>query len=221
MDEESKCELCYGEIIILNKVLTCSNCKLVIGKLTNMRDKQNNKNIHLNNVLRSFEITNATELETLHKELLEDIKEKKIKPKFVERTYINNFLNKRNIPGYVKSLLLYNRYKNLPFQLTDEIKENIRIVFWKYNSYINKQSSSFSDNSISYELILYLIIKRLDINLDVRLCATKSVNDKLIKSFSDFENYLCEKEEKKIEDSQKLYCLPNIPLKVYDLDLIS
>lgn len=220
MEEETRCELCYGEIIINNKVLACVNCKQVIGKLSNMRDKQNNKIIHLNNVLKSIEIANVTELDNLLESLKNDIISKNINPEYVGRTYITNFLKKKNIPSYIKALLLHNRYQKKEFQLTDEIKENIKIVFLNYNSYINNFSPIFTENSISYELILYLIIKRLDINLDFRPCATKSVNDKLIKSFNDFENYLCEKYKDYNTGCEKIFCLPTFNLQVYDPNLL-
>lgn len=226
ISNNTPCENCDSNVFFLyDNFLTCDNCGLILSKKSKINNDEKNKNkiIHLNNVLKNLETINVMYIEKLHDELLETIKKENIDTKFIDSTYICEFLKKKGIKKYIVDIWLLYRYKNIEFKLSNKDKEIIKIIFKEYTKYLCYIKTT--NNSISYHQILYIIYKYLDIDLDVNLkpSITKNNNNHILNTFNDFLNYLCEKYyNEKSDKTNDIIFVPeinNFPNSFYSKDM--
>lgn len=204
-----KCKKCNTDIFTLqNNLLICNICHQIITNKNDINEKNKNKYIHLKNVLKNIETVDVSLVDKWFDILLQTINEEKIDKKFVDMTYICEFLKNYGIKKYILDMWLYNKYKNIKFKLSKMDKEYIKIIFIEFINFLYDIKSNKLIN-ISYQQILYIIYKYLDSSVTFKPSLTRNNNEDLIKLFDDYLNNLCEQYYKNSkEEINNIYFLP-------------
>lgn len=215
-----KCKICNTNNFILEtNILICKVCNSIVTNKNDINEKNKNKFIHLKNVLKNIETVDVSLVDKWFDKLLTTIDKEKIDNKFIDMTYICEFLKNYGIKKYILDMWLYNKYKNIKFKLTKLDKEYIKIVFIEFIKFLYVINSNKLKN-ISYHQILYIIYKYIDNSINFKPSITRNNNEDLIKLFDDFLNNLCEEYYKNNKEdinngillsySDKLEKYPNI-----------
>lgn len=186
----------YLKFDIKNQNVVCNNCGIKNKiKFDNKSERNKNKIIHLNNVIKNLENINDIHLDGIHRKLLKTIECESIKDELINSTYIYEFLKHMGIKKYSNSIWLMTKYHNTSLNLNSKTKNKIKLVFNEFINYLLQNSKMFK--SISYHLILYQIYKYIEPNVlcDISPSMTRNNNETLIKLFDNFLNELCEKED--------------------------
>lgn len=215
------CVKCNNNIFDFNNGSgTCINCgfeiieKIKIPQSSNERNR--NKIIHLNNVLKNMETIDVSLVTDLYNKLLNKIEKEQINPEFIDSTYISEFLKKQGKKNYILTIWLYNRFKGIEFKLSQTEKSSIKLIFNEFVDYISVQNSLHnkrSEGSISYQVILYEIHKYLKYKINLKPSITKNKNEEQIILFENFLNEICEnhynvkKKESEIKNKE-IDCIP-------------
>lgn len=212
-----KCKICNtNNFILQNNILICKVCNSIVTNKNDINEKNKNKFIHLKNVLKNIETVDVSLVDKWFDKLLTTIDKEKIDNKFIDMTYICEFLKNYGIKKYILDMWLYNKYKNIKFKLTKLDKEYIKIVFIEFIKFLYVINSNKLKN-ISYHQILYIIYKYIDNSVNFKPSITRSNNEDLIKLFDDFLNNLCEEYYKnnKKENSNGIFLPYNDKLEKY------
>lgn len=187
-----KCKICNTNNFILEtNILICKVCNSIVTNKNDINEKNKNKFIHLKNVLKNIETVDVSLVDKWFDKLLTTIDKEKIDNKFIDMTYICEFLKNYGIKKYILDMWLYNKYKNIKFKLTKLDKEYIKIVFIEFIKFLYVINSNKLKN-ISYHQILYIIYRYIDNSINFKPSITRNNNEDLIKLFDDFLNNLCE-----------------------------
>lgn len=187
-----KCKICNtNNFILQTNILICKVCNSIVTNKNDINEKNKNKFIHLKNVLKNIETVDVSLVDKWFDKLLTTIDNEKIDNKFIDMTYICEFLKNYGIKKYILDMWLYNKYKNIKFKLTKLDKEYIKIVFIEFIKFLYVINSNKLKN-ISYHQILYIIYKYIDNSINFKPSITRNNNEDLIKLFDDFLNNLCE-----------------------------
>lgn len=171
------CNSCYNNIFkIIHGSYICINCDLMLlsknnKNSSNIFDINKNKLVHLNNILKKMETIDLNLLNKLYLDLSNILKKEKIKKCYIDNVFISKFLKKKKIKNYIIEMFLLNKIHNINFYLTEQNKQDIRLIFSEYIKFNNTNSNFFlykKTNSISYYKILSIIFKYLNIDSSIK-----------------------------------------------------
>lgn len=153
--------------------LHCNSKVLYKKHQLNLHTVNENKRVHLSNLLRKFEVFKIDDYAPEIEKINLMIHKYNINPKQLDCMTIVEMLKPKSY-NFITIMLLCDYFHGANFRFTEELKNNVFILFTAFIKFNSR--STHQRKNLSYEVLLYYIFKILGVDLNMKPNSDKFQN---------------------------------------------